>query len=113
MAKRDKKGPQLVTSVPGAAEAAAPPAAPASRPAPTPSDPRLGKALATFKRGDYVHARAMLEPLLADPTLAEGERKQAAALMGATKLDDALPKTALAALALLILVVVLTAVYQP
>ncbi len=119
MAKRDKKGPRLVTASEGSSggssggDAPAAPPPPPARPGPAPADPRLAQALATFKRGDYVQARALLEPLIADRSLAEGERKQAAALLGATRLDSAMPRTALASAALLILVVVLTAVFQP
>ena len=77
------------------------------------SDPRLAQALATFKRGDYVHAKAQLMPLVFDQALSEGERKQATLLLAATRLDAAVPKTALAALGLLMLVLVLTSVFQP
>lgn len=117
MAKRDRdrKGLRAVTSSEGEAPATAPspPVAPPPARAPAAADPRLAHALATFKRGDYVQARALLEPLIADRSLAEGERKQAATLLAATRLDVAIPRTALASAALLILVVVLTAVFQP
>ena len=79
----------------------------------TVSDPRLAKALATFKRGDYVHAKVQLTPLVFDQSLSEGERKQATLLLAATRLDSAVPKTALASLGLLLLVLVLTSVFQP
>lgn len=89
------------------------PSAPAPVSKAAASDPRLAQALATFKRGDYVHAKAQLTPLVFDPSLSEGERKQATLLLAATRLDAAVPKTALAALGLLVLVLVLTSVFQP
>lgn len=76
-------------------------------------NPRLAAALQTFKRGDYVRARALLAPLAEDASLAEGERKDVTALLAATRLDSALPRTALASLALLVFAVVLTSVFQP
>ena len=77
------------------------------------SDPRLLEALAVFKKGDYVRARTMLEPLVTDASRSEGERSQAARLIEATRLDRAIPLTALASLGLLILVALATAFFQP
>jgi len=77
------------------------------------SDPRLAEALVVFRKGDYVRARAMLQPLIADTTRPEGERAQAQRVYDATRLDRAVPLTALACLGLLGLIVLVTTLFQP
>ncbi len=76
------------------------------------ADP-LQQALRVFENGDYVEARARLEPLAENSELAEGEREMARGLVEATKVDSGALKVGLAVLGLYGLALTITVFLQP
>jgi hypothetical protein len=75
------------------------------------ADP-LAEGVGAFARGDYVRARALLEPKVNDASLSEAERAQARDLVGATSIEPGALYTGLGAIGLLLVVIALTAWFQ-
>jgi hypothetical protein len=73
----------------------------------------LAPAVRTFATGDYIRARAELAQKLNDPELSEGEREEARELIAATQIERGTLWVGLACVALLIIVIVVTAITQP
>ena len=73
----------------------------------------LAEAISIFARGDYAQARPLLWRLSQEPELSEGAKAQARQLEAATRVERGALLVGFASLALLLIVIVTTAVTQP
>jgi hypothetical protein len=73
----------------------------------------LDPGLRAFSRGDYVEARAELEPVTRDQEVSESRRAEAQRWIEATRVDRGTLLVGLACIALFVLVVIFAILKQP